>query len=110
MYLTDRPEPAPSGTTPTILQAIVTKQCIAATYNREAVLLAPHVLFMKNGAQHIGAATIERGGRPPREPKIGVFKLDGLGDVAITGRPFDVSAAWDPVDDRFESALITVER
>lgn len=101
---------APTGPTPTLLEAIVTKRCVTATYNREPVLLAPHVLFTKHDAVHVGAVTIERSGQPPKEPKLGVFKLDGLGVVAITDRPFFVSELWQPADARFAgSALIAVE-
>ena len=105
----DQEPSVPAGATPTILEAIVTKRCVTATYNRETVLLAPHALFVKNDAQHVGAATIERGGRIPREARIGVFKLDGLGGVAISDRPFETSPVWDARDERFESALIAVE-
>lgn len=97
---------APTGPTPTILQAIVAKRCVTATYNREAVLLAPHVLFTKHDALHVGAVTVERSGQPPREPKLGVFKLDGLGEIALSGRDFAVSALWRPGDDRFAGAAL----
>lgn len=111
MYLTEKAEPMPSGATPTILQAIVTKHCVTATYNRAPIVLAPHVLFMKNDAQHVGGVTLERDGAVPKEYKMGVFKLDGLGEIAITDRPFQTSELWDPADERFVAApLMTVER
>jgi len=109
MYLTEKPEPAPTGATPTVLQAIVAKRCIAASYNRDPVILAPHVLFTKHDALHVGGVTLERGGRVPREYKMGVFKLDGLGEIAITDRPFQTSDLWDAADKRFAAALIAVE-
>ncbi|THD35125.1 MAG: hypothetical protein E7773_11745 [Sphingomonas sp.] len=111
MDMSSKPEAAPTGATPTILQAIVIKQCVAATYNRGVVVLAPHVLFMKNDAVHVGAVTLERDGVVPKEYKLGVFKLDGLGEIAITDRPFQTSELWDPADERFaDGALMTVER
>ena len=111
MYLTEKAEPMPTGATPTVLQAIVTKQCVAATYNRQAVILAPHVLFMKHDALHVGGVTLERDGEVPKEYKMGVFKLDGLGEISITDRPFQASELWDPADDRFaDNALMTIER
>lgn len=111
MDMSDKPEAAPTGATPTILQAIVLKHCVAASYNRQPVILAPHVLFMKNDAQHVGAVTLERDGVVPKEYKLGVFKLDGLGEIALTDRPFEASELWDPADERFAAgALITVER
>jgi hypothetical protein len=111
MYLSETPEPAPSGATPTILQAIVIKHCVTATYNRAPIVLAPHVLFMKNAALHVGGVTLERDGQVPKEYKMGVFKLDGLGDIAIIDRPFQTSELWDPADERFAATpLMTVER
>jgi hypothetical protein len=111
MFLTEKAEPMPTGATPTILQAIVTKHCVAATYNRQAIILAPHILFMKNDAQHVGGVTLERDGQVPKEYKMGVFKLDGLGEIAMTDRPFQASELWDPADERFATApLMTVER
>ena len=84
--------------------------CVAATYNRQRHL-APHVLFMKNDALHVGGVTLERDGEVPKEYKMGVFKLDGLGEIAITDRPFQTSELWDPADERFAAdALMTVER
>lgn len=101
---------APTGPAPTLMQAIVTRRCVTATYNREPVLLAPHVLFTKHDALHIGAVTLERSGQPPKEPRLGVFKLDGLGGLALTDRSFFVSDLWQPSDDRFlAGALLAVE-
>jgi hypothetical protein len=110
MYLAEKTESVPTGDTPTVLQAIVTKHCLSATYNRSEVILAPHVLFMKNDALHVGAVTLERGGQVPKEYKLGVFKLDGLGDLAITTRAFEISPLYDAGDERFaEAALMAVE-
>ncbi|MBN8807265.1 MAG: hypothetical protein J0I47_03360 [Sphingomonas sp.] len=108
--MADHPQAAPAGPTPTILEAIVTRRCVTASYNRQPVVLAPHVLFNKHDALHVGAVTVERGGQPPREPKLGVFKLDGLGEIAITDRPFSISELWQPDDERFVGkALLAVE-
>jgi hypothetical protein len=73
-------------------------------------VLAPHVLFMKNDALHVGATTIERDGKPPREEKLGVFKLDGLGGLRLGERAFTPSPVFEPEDLRFvDSKLLAVE-
>lgn len=101
---------APAAPTPTILQAIVTRRCVTARYNRQLVTLAPHVLFTKHDALHVGAVTVERDGAPPRESRLGVFKLDGLDAIAITERQFAVSDLWQVADERFAGkALLAVE-
>ena len=110
MYLTDNPEPAPNGGAPVVLEGIVRKQCVAATYNRMAVILAPHVLFMKNDAPYVGAVTVTRDGQPPREPKLGLFKLDGLVGLRLDGREFKTSDLYEARDERFAaSVLMAVE-
>ena len=106
MYLTDKPEPAPNGGAPVILEGIVRKVCVAATYNRMQVILAPHALFTKNDALYVAASTIERDGLPPREEKIGLFKLDGLAGLRLDGREFATSAVWEPQDERLCNAVL----
>ena len=110
MYLTEQPEPAPNGGAPVVLEGIVRKKCIAATYNRVAVILAPHVLFTKNDALYVGAVTLERDGQLPKELKLGLFKLDGLVGLRLDDRDFTTSNLYDAADERFAgAALMTVE-
>lgn len=111
MYRSDSPEEAaPSGPAPTVMAGIVHLRCIEARYNGGDVILAPHVFFMKNDAPHVGATTIERDGKPPREEKIGIFKLDGLTGLRLTDRPFTPSPVFEPEDLRFvETKLLAVE-
>lgn len=111
MYLARKEaEAAPVGPAPIVFEAIVRCRCITATYNRMHVVLAPHVIFMKNDALYVGAVTIERDGNPPREPKVGLFKLDGLVDLELTERPFFVDPVFDRRDERYAaSSLMMVE-
>ena len=106
MYLSEKPEPAPQSGAPVVLEGIVRKKCVAATYNRMAVILAPHVLLMKNDAPYVAAVTIERDGQPPREAKMGLFKLDGLGGLQLDGRDFTTSDLYEPEDERFGGAVL----
>ena len=92
------------------MEAIVRQHCVRARYNGGEVVLAPHVLFMKNDALHVGALTVTRDGKTPREAKIGIFKLDGLGDLALTDERFDPNPVFEPEDERFvASKLMAVE-
>lgn len=52
-----------------------------ADYNRGAVILAPVVLFREHDALFLIAATVSRDGKPPREPKLGTFRLSGMTNV-----------------------------
>lgn len=93
-----------------ILEAIVKQFAVAATYNLAEVTLAPHVLYTKHGDLHVDAITMERDGRPPKEVKIGTFKLSGLGALRVTPRHFTPSALFDQHDERYKDVtLMAVE-
>jgi hypothetical protein len=110
MYLAEKAEPAPNGGAPVVLEGIVRKKCVAATYNRMAVILAPHVLFTKNDALYVGAVTLERDGQLPKELKLGLFKLDGLVGLRLDDRDFSISELYSVDDERFAgAALMAVE-
>jgi len=91
----------PKTSNATIIEAIVRLRCVAATYNRAPVVLAPHILYTRNDALYIDAITVTRDGMPPREPKMGTFKLDGLGAVELVEKSFAVSPIYDPAEARY---------
>jgi hypothetical protein len=100
----------PSGPTPTIFEAIVRQRCVEATYNRMRATLAPHVIYTKHGDLFIDAVTVEREGKPPREEKLGTFKLAGLGELVLTERAFAISRLFEREAERYEgAALMMVE-
>ena len=70
-------------------RAIAGRSCVTAGYNRGTVKLAPHVLYEKDGALFVDAVTLERDGQPPREPKLGAFRLSGLSRLRLTTEPFE---------------------
>lgn len=101
-----RPGAGPSGDAATILEGIVRKRCVTAMYNREVVTLAPHALFTRHGDLHVDAITRDRGGKPPREVKVGTFKLVGLGSLTLTDQPFDVSPLFKADDPKYGGEVI----
>lgn len=78
-----------------VLEAIALKKCVTATYNRGTVKLAPHILYTRHDELFIDAVTIERDGQPPREIKLGTFKLAGLGGLTLDGQPFQPEPSFD---------------
>lgn len=100
----------PTGPVPTMFEAIVRQQCVTATYNRMQVTLAPHVIYTRHGDLFVDAVTIERDGLPPREQKMGTFKLAGLGEIALSKRRFTISVLFAPEAEKYaEAALMKVE-
>lgn len=105
----ERPD-TPTGPTPTILEAIVRQFCVSATYNRTRMILAPHILYTRNGALYVDAAVVSREGMLPREPKMGVFKLDGLNDLLLTQRPFEPSDLFEAEAEKYVGVtLLAIE-
>ena len=98
----------PDPATPILLEAIVKRQAVAATYNRTEMTLAPHILYTRHGDLHVDAITIERDGKPPKEVKLGTFKLAGLSGVRITPRRFAPSALFDPDAERYAGETLLV--
>jgi hypothetical protein len=95
---------------PIIFEAIVRQLCVTAQYNGGGVMLAPHAIFNRHGELYVAAITIARDGNPPREPKVGLFKLDGLGDLALSNKGFEISALFDRNDPRYAAeTLMAVE-
>ena len=91
-----------------MLQAIATRVCVTATYNRDHIVLAPHVLFTKHGEVHADGVVLERNGKPPKEPKVATFKLAGLHDVAVTDRGFVPDPLFDPNAEKYDGVTLFV--
>lgn len=106
----DRVSAPPAGT-PVVFEAIVKQQALAATYNRGTITIAPHVVYTKHGEIYVDALTIERDGKPPREAKIGAFKVAGLSGLRVTPRRFEPSELFDAGDARYDGVtLLAVDR
>jgi hypothetical protein len=88
------------------LEAIALRKCLRATYNRMTVILAPHILYTRHDELFIDAVTVERDGRPPREIKLGTFKLAGLKDLSLDGRPFEPDLLFDPTDVKYAGVTL----
>lgn len=75
-----------------VLEAAIAKRVLVeADFNRGRSLLAPHSLFTRHDELYLRAQTVEREGRKPSAPKLGTFKLSGLGNVSATRRLFSAS-------------------
>lgn len=91
-------------------EAIVRQLRVSAVYNKGRVVLAPHILYRRNDNLYIDAVTIERDGAPPREMKLGTFKLDGLGDSQLAPHGFEPFEGFSRSDPKYEGAtLLAIE-
>lgn len=101
----DRASAPPAGV-PVVFEAIVKQQALAATYNHGSITIAPHIVYTKHGELYLDAVTLERDGKPPREVKIGAFKIAGLGGLRVTPRRFEPSALFAAHEARYAGVTL----
>lgn len=92
--------------TKTLLEAIATRKCVEATYNRMTVKLAPHILYTKHDELFVDAVTVERDGQPPREVKLGTFKLAGLQIAGLVSRTFNPEPIFNSADQKYAGVTL----
>jgi hypothetical protein len=89
-----------------ILEGIATRRCVTATYNKSSITMAPHILYTRHGEMYVDGVTLERDGKPPREIKLGTFKLTGLQITGPVGKAFTPEAFFDPADPKYEGVTL----
>lgn len=102
----DDDQTSPAGPVPTMFEAIVRLRAVSATYNRGSVTLAPHALYTRHDEMYVDAVTLDRDGKPPREVKLGTFKLDGLNDLSLTGQEFAPSTLFSAGEEKYAGTLL----
>lgn len=81
--------------------AIRTRTCVRALYNRTAIRMGPHALFRRHDDLFVDGVVFERDGQPPREIKLGTFKLDGLKEIASALIRFEPQSLFDPAAEKY---------
>jgi hypothetical protein len=99
-------ETQPVETNKILFEAIALRKCITVVYNRVLVTLAPHILYTRHGELFIDAVTVERGGQPPKELKLGTYKLTGLKDVTLLSRGFHPQSVFDPNGEKYQGVTL----
>lgn len=102
--------PAATAPGPALIRtALRTRSCVEATYNKQKILLAPHALYTRHGEPYVDGVVLQRDGQPPRELKLGAFKVDGLHALGLSPVPFQPEPVFDPADARYgEDAVLIV--
>lgn len=101
-------DPVPDNANALLLQAIALRKCLRAIYNRQSVKLAPHILYTRHDDVFVDAVTVERDGQPPREIKLGTFKLLGLRDIVVTDDDFTPEAIFHAGDPKYDGVTLFV--
>lgn len=89
-----------------VLEAIATRKCLEGEYNRQQVTLAPHILYTRHDELYVDAVTLKRDGQPPRELKVGSFKLTGIRNPRVGELPFEPQPVFDPDAERYEGTTL----
>lgn len=75
------------------LRALRLRRCISASYNRGTIVIEPVLLFREHEAAFLLARTVLRDGTPPRESKLGSFRLSGMTQVGLASASVERSLA-----------------
>jgi hypothetical protein len=89
-----------------ILQAIALKKCIQATYNGTRMKLAPHILYTKHDDMFLDAVALLKNDAPPREKKLGTFKITGMKDMELQDEGFEVELIYEPKAEKYEGVTL----
>lgn len=89
-----------------IRRAIIRRTCVVATYNKAQIKLAPHIFYTRHDDPFVDGQVVERDGKPPREAKLGVFKLAGLSDIRSSTTPFNPLPAFDANDALYQDVTV----
>ena len=101
----ERPE-APANPMMFVFEAIVRRRCIGGTYNRQRMILAPHILYTRHGALYLDAIIVSRESMLPRETKLGTFKVDGLSELRLIERAFEINPLFEPEAEKYAGVTV----
>jgi hypothetical protein len=102
----DNADSPPANPAMTLFEAVVRQRCVSVTYNRKRMILAPHIVYTRNAGMYIDAITVSLEGMLPREVKLGTFKVDGLSEIKLIERPFEINPIFEPDAMKYESATL----
>src|SRR4051812_43141585 len=90
-----------------IASAIRNKVSLRARYNGQKILIAPQILFTRNGGTNVDAVVLERDGRRDEELRLRTFSLTGLHELSTSGFNFALQPV-DLGDDKYEREKVKI--
>jgi hypothetical protein len=90
-----------------VASAIRNKVSLRTHYNGQVMLLAPQILFTRNGSPHVDAVVLERDGRRDEEVRLRSFNLSGLHELTTSGLHFELRGA-DLDDEKYAAPGISI--
>ena len=89
-----------------LMEAIARKRLVTAHYNGQVLTLAPHLLFERRGDLFISALNLGKSWRSDEDPRLGHFKLDGLGAAALEEEEFEPLPSFEAAAPRDDDILL----
>ena len=90
----------------TLLEAIARRRRVTAQYNGTTLNLAPHLMFERHGDLFVSALNIDKKWRSDEEPRLGNFKLMGLGSAAVLDEDFEPIPSFEPKPPHDDAILV----
>lgn len=90
----------------TLMEAIARQKIVTASYNGNAMRLAPHMMFERHGDLFISALNLDKNWISLDVMRLGQFKLDGLSNVALTDDGFEPLESFEAEAPRPEDTLV----
>lgn len=89
-----------------MMESIARKVTVAADYNGQRIALAPHLLFERHGDLFVSALNLGKTWREGEDPRLGQFKLAGLGSPELLDGEFDPLPGFAPEAPRETDTVI----
>jgi hypothetical protein len=89
-----------------MMEAIARRRTVTADYNGNRMTLAPHQLFERHGDLFVSALNLGKNWREDEEPRLGLFKLDGLGAAEVEETGFDPLPTFEAAAPRDDDVLL----
>ena len=89
-----------------MMEAIARRRTVTADYNGNRMTLAPHQLFERHGDLFVSALNLGKSWREDEEPRLGQFKLDGLGAAEVEEDGFDPLPTFEAAAPRDDDVLL----
>lgn len=90
-----------------LFDAMEDRRCVSAVQDGRTLILAPHIVYRKEGDLRLDAVVVEEDGAPGAAG-LTSFDLDSFDDIASTTREFEPLADFEPEDEEAGEILCIV--
>jgi len=89
-----------------LMEAIARRKAVEAQYNGQRIKLAPHLMFERRGDLFVSALNLGKTWRSDEDPRLGQFKLAGLGAPDLLDESFDPLPDYEAAAPREDDTLL----